>query len=263
MESIIKAVQRARDTAPLPVLPESLAERLGVGGRTFGREEGLSSAALVIESKELDVAHLRRNRIVAYDAEHATTRHYDLLRNQLNHQHPKSGTVIVAVAGLTQGCGTSVTAINLAFSFARNRAQQVVLLDANFEQPSVNNYLGLPDQEGLKQIEPLAGEFVTAVRAASVPLRIASFANREHDGAQALLRQARAMRDQPPTVVVIDLPPLLSTDAGLSYVASSTCVAVVLAAGETTLAEVESCKSLLGRREGVLYVLNKAERHGL
>lgn len=64
-------------------------------------------------------------------------------------------------------------------------------------------------------------------------------------------------------VILIDLPPLLLSDRSAAYLALAQSVVVVLCEGQTTLAEVESCKTFLGDRPGVQFTLNKCGRHGL
>ncbi len=260
MESITRAVQRAKEATPEPMLAERLAERFGLRGAAERAPAPASEATY--EAMVLDERTLRRNRIVAFDADAQLSRHYDLLRNQMTQNIEKSGRLIVAVAGPTRNCGATVTAVNLAFSLARNRTQRVVLVDANDQNTSVRRYLGLPGEDVLRQAHLLSKELVIPVTAGGVPLRVLTYAAPEHDGASALIGLARALRDEP-TAVVIDLPPLLTSDAAMSYIAVSTSIVVVLAAGETTPAEVESSRSLLARRDGVQYVLNKTGRHGL
>lgn len=264
MDSITRAVQRARESVHIPANIDTFAKRFGISdGAREEDGELIQASARSPDAVELDEAVLRSNRIVGFDADANPSRHYDLIRNQVVHNRRKPGTLIIGVAAPVSRCGASVTAINLAFSFARNRAQRVVLLDANDHNPSVRRYLGMPGDGWPKQIHRPSGEFLTTAQARDASIRILSLAYPDHDGAQALIRMARATRDDEATVVVFDLPPLLSTDTAMSYLAVSTCVVVVLAAGKTTLAEVESCKSLLGERDGVQFVLNGAGRHGL
>jgi protein-tyrosine kinase len=262
MESITRAIQRAKEAAPDAVVAERLVERFGIRGAA--ERAPASSPEPVPEAVVLDDRVLRRNRIVAFDADAPLSRHYDLLRNQVTQNVGKTSRLVIAVSGPTRNCGATVTATNLALSLARNRAQRVVLVDANDQNISVRRYLGLPGDDVLRQqAHLLSKELVTSVSVGGVPLRVLTYATPEHDGANALIGLARAMRDDEPTVVVIDLPPLLTSDVAMSYIAVSTATVVVMAVGETTHAEVESSRSLLNQRDRVQYVLNKTGRHGL
>lgn len=264
MESIARAVQKARGTAQ--AISTSRAWKADASVKLGLRQDNVESALdergmPADRTIELDEAVLRGNRIVAFDADTAPSRHYDLLRNQIIHGHSQSGALIVAVASAASGNGATVTAANLAFAFARNPAHHVVLV-ANAAEPNValNRYLGVADRDRDPDASPTE---VTTLRVADVSMKLLSFAKPEHDGAQALMQIARATRERQPTIVIIDLPALPTSDAAMSYVSVSTDVVVVLATDETTLAEVQSCKSLLGRRDGIHYVLNKSGSHGL
>ncbi len=261
MESITKALQRAKESMPLPEVVTAVSDSIRVADRhrQLSRRRTAASGDLVEMSEDM----IRQNHVVAFDADAASTRYYDILRNQILQHERKAAAQIVGVVAPTRGCGTSITAMNLAFSFARIRAQRVILLDANDDNPSIRRYLGLPGQGWLKHSRPGDTEFVTDVQVRDVHASVLTLSPPEHDGAETITRISRVMRETETTVVVVDLPPLLSSDKALSYLSVVDSIVVVLAAGQTTHSEVESCKTFLGQRSGVQFVLNKAGKNGL
>ncbi len=61
-----------------------------------------------------------------------------------------SGWRVLGVTSPTPGCGKTLTAVNLAFSMARQPDQAVVLVDLDFQKPQVGNSLGvIPAHEGV------------------------------------------------------------------------------------------------------------------
>lgn len=264
MDMIARALQRAKESTPVPDLADTLSQRF------VARRDNKPRPVLLRQDRKagpettpLDESLLVRNRMVAFDPTAAPTRYYDILRSQITHDQRKPGPQIVAVCGPTRGCGTTVTAVNLAFSFARLSSHRVVLLDANDDNPSVRRSFGLPGQGWLKHVDPTATEFLTAVQVRDVSMRVMTLANARETGREALLRIPRPGHEGDATVVVIDLPPLLTAANAASFLSLAEAVVVVFTTGLTTHAEVESTKSLLGRRDGVQYVLNRSGRHGL
>ena len=60
------------------------------------------------------------------------------------------GWKVLGITSPTPGCGKTLTAINLAFSIARQPDQSVLLVDLDFQKPQVANSLGLvPAHDGV------------------------------------------------------------------------------------------------------------------
>src|SRR5262249_61016883 len=58
----------------------------------------------------------------------------------------------LAITSPTAGCGKTVTAINLAFSIARQPERPALLIDMDLPKPTVANYLGIKCQQGVRGI---------------------------------------------------------------------------------------------------------------
>jgi len=263
MDSITKALQRAKES----IVATDISGVTAIPGafRTADKQSGSRGrrpppSGEIVEMSE---ALLRQNHAIAFDADAGPTRFYDILRNQVLQHERKAASQIVAVVAPTRRCGTTVTAMNLAFSFARIRAQRVILLDANDDNPSIRRYLGLPGQGWLKHSRPSDTEFLTDVQIRDVHAGVLTLSPPEHDGAETITRISRIMRESESTVVIVDLPPMLSNDKAISYLGIADSIVVVLSAGQTTHNEVESCKTFLAQKSGVQFVLNKAGRNGL
>lgn len=253
METITKALVRARQSVSIPDIAQPFADSFRSSRPLRPKPPQLRPTHAV----PLDESHLRRNHVITFDPVAAPTRHYDLLRRQLARHAHHAPPLIVCVSAPGHGCGTTTTAINLAFSFARGRGERVVLADAHAGATEIRNRLGLPQHfwhEGPLAVED---ETVTASLQSS-SLRVADLRATDDPITEARRRFEDA------TVVVIDLPPLLGGDSASGSLNSAPdAIVVVLAEGRTTLSEVEQAKSLLDRREGVQFVLNGCGFHGL
>lgn len=273
MDSITKAVQRARELRQSPSSPfvTLSGKRMGVSSVTREPDNlspsttsGTQGAHRAETSVQLDATLLQRNRIVAFEPTAFACRHYDLLRDQIIHDQMGSDCIIVAVAGAAAGSGATVTAANLAFTFARNQKHRVVLISPDgATDPSLLRYLGLEGQDWQDASWPSNEASGGHILAGNIGMWLEIANDDARDNAHALIDGARTNRRWPATVIVLDLPPLPASDLAAAYISLSTNVVVVLASGETTLPQVESCKSILGQRSGVHYILNKTGRHGL
>jgi protein-tyrosine kinase len=258
MDSISQALQRAR-TGQLPVTANSRGTSLN------------SSYRPASEKSHVTLSHdwLQSNCITAFDSVTPQTRHYDLLRNQIATHKRKGATHVVAVTAPTQGCGVTTTAINLAFSFARTR-DDVWLMDANSRSPLVSARLGIPKADRMADADD-AWLRKTAVQVRNVDLTVVSPFERgsaatERDTSRrssGIDRIERLLRESDASVVVIDVPPMLTSDETLPLVLDADSVVLVLATGQSKLSDLNACKSFLNAGSNLQVVLNKGGEHGL
>jgi protein-tyrosine kinase len=230
-------------------------------------EAVLPQAFEKIESESISPTYLQAHRIVAFDSGDSMTRCYDVLRNQLiNEQNDedKLGHQI-AVTAPTKGCGVTVTAANLALSFARVHDAYVLLVDMNHEPPAIGSLLGLPP---MTRNQELSGS-LTSVEANGTHIYVLrpgwhdNTASGRIDASRLMAQISEARQRVMPTVIIYDMPPVMVADELNVIVKEADSVVVVLAVGHSKLSDFEVCKTFLGPREGVRVVLNKSRKHGL
>lgn len=209
--------------------------------------------------------YLRSHRVVAFDSGHQMTRCYDVLRNQLINENKDKQVHQIAVTAPTKGCGVTVTAANLALSFARVHEANVLLVDLNSKTPSIGRTLGLP---AMTQSEERTGSLMsvgvngTHMYVLRPGLQDATALART-DASRLIAQVAQARQRVMPTVIIYDMPPVMVADELNTIVKDADSVVVVLAVGHSTLSEFEICKTFLGSRKGIRVVLNKSRKHGL
>jgi protein-tyrosine kinase len=222
-----------------------------------------------VQELELDAAHLQSKRIVAHNYMDAQAGAFDMLRTQvLQSMDPKEWRVL-GVTSPSPGCGKTVTAVNLALSIARLPEKSVFLIDLDLRKPQVANALGLRPRDGIMSVL----ENRSTMRDAIIQARIGdsqmmvlpaeSRAARPSDwmassSMSGVLQQIK--QDYRSSIIIIDLPPLLSSDDVLAIVPRLDCVLLVAAIGHTTIAEIKESSKHLQSTEVVKIVLNKAPR---
>lgn len=263
MEGLIEALNRARSFGrpEMQVRDESRLDRLWADQQT-----GDPFADASVRAKSLSPLHLKNERIVAFDAKDPQTRGFDVLRNGLMASVGADCSAIVAVGAPTQGCGASVIAANLAFSIARKRDRQVLLLSLG-EVSKRFRRIGLSPQDAASR--EFAGLQIEKVKADGSAIHIGRFGqlaavSLDPDSRHMLTVDwlSRAVRSFGPAVFVVDLPPLLTSDEAVTVAEHADAVLLVLAVGKSTVAELEACRSSLAATPHHT-LLNKARRHGL
>jgi protein-tyrosine kinase len=237
----------------------------GGGGRTPSVDLTLSNPFDRIGAEAIWPIYLRSHRVVAFDSGHEMTRCYDVLRNQLINENRDKPVHQIAVTAPTKDCGVTVTAANLALSFARVHETNVLLVDMNSKSPSMGRTLGLSamtqdeERNGSLLSVDVAGTHMYVLR---LGLHDATALART-DAARLLSQVAQARARVMPSVIIYDMPPVMVADELNAVAKEADSAVVVLAVGHSTVAEYEICKTYLGDRKGIRVVLNKSRKHGL
>lgn len=213
----------------------------------------------------LPTAELFNRRIVAFDSGHSITASYDVLRNHLRDEYDQPQTV--AISACSSGCGTTVTAINLALSFARLPESSVLLVDANLGNSKVCETLGVmmptsseePSHESLSTVG-LGGSRLSVLQGRLLPTgTVAS----EGDLAKLVMQVEAARQFLKPTFVVMDLPPVLNRDDAFPLIGISDVAVVIAASGQTKRADLQLVRGYFGKNKKVQFVLNKVGKYSL
>jgi hypothetical protein len=212
----------------------------------------------------LSMTYLHGRRIVACCPDHRITRAYDILRNQIAHSRKTAGSLMIAVTAPASRCGTSVTAINLAFSFARSTAGGILLVDGNSMAPAAASLLGLAPLSTLPCDSHFGGHIRLDAQGVRLDLLRLAGGQQRKDHPHQLARDLEQVRQVlQPAITVVDLPPMLGFDEAPPIVAAADVVVLVVAASQSTRAEVAVCQTYFQPHQIVQVVLNKAQGHGL
>ena len=172
----------------------------------------------------------------------------------------------LAIVSPTPESGKTIVSINLAVSIAHQPQKTALLLDFDLRRPRIANYLGLHADKSIN--EYFAGqagieEIITnpdIQRLVVIPtmrpiLRSAEMlsSNKTKDLIQELKHRYESR------IIILDLPPLLSTDDAMVVMPQVDCVLMVVANGVSTPEEIEKAFNLLPKEKLVGVVYNKAD----
>jgi len=214
----------------------------------------------------LDLDHLERERIVAHLATHHQTRAFDMLRTQVLQSMETNGWQFLAITSPTAACGKTVTAINLAFSIARQPEREVLLVDLDLQKPKVAEYLGLRPSRGIMSalegrcslLESVTEVTSGAYRFSVLPAEGAVSGSAEWMASQSMTNVLQAIRREfKRHIVIFDMPPMLVGDDVISILPKMEAVLLIGGAGNTSIADIKECNKHLQSANVLRIVVNK------
>jgi capsular exopolysaccharide synthesis family protein len=140
---------------------------------------------------------------------------YRALRHRIEERRRDHGFQVVAVTSPTPGDGKTVTTLNLAGTLAQSAQARILVIDADFHQPSVAAYLGLTSPPDVGLVDAILNPSTTLAKVVFRvdALNLSVVLPGAHHGSAyelltaprfgALLQEARHSYDY----VVIDTPP--------------------------------------------------------
>lgn len=186
------------------------------------------------------------------------------IRTQLEQQARDNPVGVLAVTSSLAGEGKTTVASSLAGAFARIDAK-VLLVDADLHRPQLAEVLDLDDTEpGLAEILLGRAQLSDVTQKVELPGLEVVVATPHADAGDLLARrlggfleQARLSYD----VVVLDCPPLLSTDDARTLALAADATVLVVARGTEAARVAEAAAGLDNLRVRVLgTVLNRARK---
>ena len=192
-------------------------------------------------------------------------------RPVIQHATGSSGTRVphpnlVMVTSALAGEGKTFMALNLAMGIAMEVDHRVLLVDADVVSPSVPSVLGIEPAKGLMDLltdpQTGVGDVLLGTNVERLTLLLAGT---PHPGAAELLASDAMTRllselasRYPDRIVVFDSPPLLATTESRVLATRVGQVVMVVEAGRTTHAALDSALSTLESCPAVYTVLNKS-----
>jgi protein-tyrosine kinase len=217
----------------------------------------------------LNAAHLESKRIIAYDDTDPRSNSFDMLRTQVLQAMDQKNWNVVGITSPSPGCGKTLTAINLALSIARRPERSVLLIDLDLQKPQVAPSLGVDCGCGVVSVleggTSLADAIIPVVagtcRMMILPAESATSDSSARMSSPALGTVLQELkRDYRSHTVILDLPPMLSSDDVIAVLPQLDCILLVAAVGRSKVSEIEECNKHLRSTEVVRLVLNKVPK---
>jgi len=212
----------------------------------------------------LDPAVLARNRCVAYSKDAPELEFYRVLRARvLQRTEGERGCTIMVTSALP-GEGKTLTAINLALTFAMTYRQTAMLVDADLRRQRVHELLGYESERGLADHlldgVPLSGiivrpgvEKMTVISGGrSVPESSALLGS---PPMKALVEEMKNRYSE--RYVFFDVPPVLSGADAMAFAPLVDHILLVVRGGRTPLEAVKKASGMLPQEKILGLVMNR------
>ena len=209
---------------------------------------------------------LRRNRVLTAFERGAFADGYQLLRTQVLHRLRENHWNLLGVTSPRTQEGKTLTALNLAIALAMETTQTVMLIDADLKQPQLHVLLGLGACRGLADyvledvpledvlVHPGLGRLVVLPGGRSIQRSSEVLTSPRMS---ALIAEVK--HRYPARIIVVDLPPLLTSSDVLAFAPSLDALLLVAGEGVTTRRDVEEALALVRGATPVLgTVLNQS-----
>jgi protein-tyrosine kinase len=212
----------------------------------------------------LDGRVIADNRCVGALARPCEIDSYKILRTQISQLTKKDGKNTIMVTSARPGEGKTLTAINLALSFAMEFDQTVLLVDCDLKQQNIHKILGIESRQGLvdhlvngvdlSQLIVWPGIEKFTILSGGRPL----FDSSEFLGSPRMKELVTEMKDRyTERYIIFDVPPVLTGADALSFAPLVDGILVVVEAGKTSINDVNEAISLLPKEKILGLVLNK------
>jgi len=257
------------------VTPLELLQAVPVkaNGSTPKPQEDVVASKIATEPSPLNIPHEKRiidfdpaARLITQAADPAVVEHYRRLRTKLLQQSSEKPFKSLLIASPSPQEGKTVTALNLALSFAMLSDFKVLLVDGDLRRGTIGKLLGVDEHPGLNNMmEGTATLEKVLLQCRDLPLHFLLRGNSELPAAELLhstdrLRDIfRHMTEEFDLVIVDSSPVNLITDAQLL---AENCDAVLLVARafSTTRKSLEQTVRELSAFRVVGTVLNGGTR---
>jgi len=233
-------------------------------GTAPGRAGWVSPAYNVSREVRLDPAVLEENRCVAYNTESPQVEAYRVLRTRILHRTREKGGATVMITSAVSGEGKTVTAVNLAVTFAKAFSQTALLVDADLKRQQIHRVLGFESEKGLgNYLQEGCAVSDLMVWPGIEKLTIISGGKRiegssELLGSPAMKALVEDMKGRYPNrYVFFDVPPVLAGADTIAFAPLVDHILFVVQAGRSSLADVRKALQMLPKEKILGLVLNR------
>lgn len=209
---------------------------------------------------------LEANRVMTPGSADSAAVAFRMLRTQVLQRMDANGWRSLAIFSPSANDGKTTTAINLAISLASHRLHTVLLVDFDFNRPTLAARLGLPAEFGADdalvgnaRVEDCLYHPQGFERLVVLPARNAIVNSSEVLAGPRSREIVAELRNRyPERIVVFDLPPVLCADDALAFAPLIECGLVVASEGRTRRDDLVRTIELLHKTPLVGTVLNRA-----
>ncbi|MCF6355769.1 MAG: CpsD/CapB family tyrosine-protein kinase [Candidatus Polarisedimenticolaceae bacterium] len=208
---------------------------------------------------------LYEKRVVAIDENDPATAAYKVLRTQVLQRLRVNKWNSLAITSPTEGCGKTLTAINLAICLAREVNHTVLLVDMDLRRPKLHSYFpgipGLGISDYLLNDVELSGILINPgiERLVILPGHKPFSSSSETLSSPKMVELVEELKSRYPSrIVLFDLPPVLPCDDVIAFAPYVDAALLVIEDGKTQENELKRAVELLDSVNILGTVLNKS-----
>ncbi|MBP7230665.1 MAG: polysaccharide biosynthesis tyrosine autokinase [Syntrophaceae bacterium] len=207
---------------------------------------------------------LEKNRCVAAFADKPETESYKVLREQIEMASREFGGNTVMITSSLRGEGKTMTSINLAFTFAMEFDQTVLLVDCDLKRQNIHQVLGYESDNGL--VNFLLNECAITdliVWPNKEKLTIVSGGKTIDESSEVLgspwmKNLVTDMKNRyPERYVIFDLPPVLAGADAMIFSQLVDHIVVVVEADKTSMTDLKTALQMLPKDKIRGLILNR------
>jgi capsular exopolysaccharide synthesis family protein len=212
---------------------------------------------------------LKAHRIISAHQPGKWLESYRMLRTRCLQTMDPLGWNTMAITSTSRNTGNSLTAANLAISIAMELNRTALLVDINFQNPSIHTLFGLHVEHGLSDYLLHDMELSSILvnpgieRLVILPAgKQAVLNSTELLHAPKMQRLVSELKSRyPKRVIIFDLPPILDQDDALGFSPHVDCLLLVIDEGETNINDLKRAAMLLKDQQVLGTVFNKSTDH--
>lgn len=266
MEKIKEAIEKAKGQQS--IRPQQKMDNNKLFNKLVKDEEDELASIIYNEttSLKLNPVHLENNRIIATNKNNPLSGVFDSLRTQVLQKMEENNWRTIAIVSPTPESGKTVIAINLAISISQLPQKTSMLIDFDLRKPRVASYLGIKTKNSINELLSGDAELPDVMvnpgipRFTVLPTNEPELKSSEILSSKKIERMITEVKERYESrVVIIDLPPLLSTDDAMVLLPLVDCALLVVGDGMNTESELEDAMRLLSKCNLLGVVLNRAE----
>jgi len=246
-----------------PAVPSAggLRDDISAGNETTG---WISPNYRISRAVQLVPDKILSNRCVGFFTNSPEVENYRLLRTQIQQRVRENGGNTLMVTSSVPNEGKTLTSINLAFTFAREFQQTVLLVDCDLRKQSIHEYLGYESRKGLIDYLRDNASVSELITWPGVEKLTIISGGRTTIGSSELLgspRMKELVADMktryPDRFIIFDVPPILSAADALAFAPLVDYILMVVRSGFTPIQEISKSLRLMPQEKIIGLVLNR------
>jgi protein-tyrosine kinase len=213
-------------------------------------------------------AALRNKRVITGDTHDIVADQYKVLRTHILQRLKANGWSSLAITSPHEGCGKTLTSVNLAISLAREVNHSVLLVDLDLRRPNIHKYFYEEERPGLSDYLVENVNLSEILFNPDMERLVVLPGNKPFANSSELLSSPKMLllvdelkNRYPNRIVIYDVPPLLSCDDTIVFSPYVDAIMFVVEDGKTRKEELKRAYELMKNCNVIGAILNKSKHN--